>query len=102
MKKSLLLLISVLYIQLSVTSQPYPESRYITSQVQIDSFQIKYPNCTEIEGEVIIAGEYSTNLNGLIVLTSIRGYLVFGDYGEDNNALTNLLIQILKHKSVQT
>jgi len=55
-----------------------PEGITFTTQAQIDSFAIIYPNCTEIEGDVLIGGWNGsdiTNLNGLIVLTSIGGNL---------------------------
>ncbi|NQT78367.1 MAG: T9SS type A sorting domain-containing protein [Bacteroidetes bacterium] len=61
---------------------------YITFylQSQVDSFQINYPGCTEIEGDVIITGNDITNLIGLVVLTSIGGDLRI----EDASSLTKL------------
>jgi len=50
---------------------------YLFSQTQIDSFQVNYPGCTNLEGNVKIRS-YSndiTNLNGLNVVTSIGGDL---------------------------
>jgi hypothetical protein len=62
-----------------------------TTQEQIDNFQINYPGCTEIEGDVYIgdwmSGSSITNLNGLSVLTSVGGGLYIGN----NPSLTNLL-----------
>ena len=52
-----------------------PEGITFETQAQIDSFQTNYPNCTEIEGSVNILGDSITNLNGLNVLTSIKGDL---------------------------
>lgn len=73
--------ISVLY------SQPcLPDGITFTSQSQIDSFPILYPNCTEIEGDVLIFGDDISNLYGLNVLTSIGGYLSI----YSNDILTNL------------
>ncbi len=63
-----------------------PEGITFTTQSQIDSFQVNYPGCTEIEGDVTINGYDITNLNGFNVLTSIGGYLEI-NY---NNALTSL------------
>jgi hypothetical protein len=57
-----------------------PDGIEFTSQAQIDSFPINYPNCTEIEGTVLIAGSDITNLNGLNALTSIWGNLLIGRY----------------------
>lgn len=53
--------------------------------------QINYPNCTEIEGTVKIAGNDITNLNGLSVLTTIGGSLSIGlEWGSGNPSLTSL------------
>jgi len=83
-----------------------------STQEQIDSFQINYPGCTKIVGDVAIEGLGSniTNLNGLSVLTSLGGELnisftalsslsgldsvtsIAGRiYIYDNDALTNLV-----------
>jgi hypothetical protein len=54
-----------------------PEGITFTTQEQIDSFQVNYPGCTEIEGSVTI-NSYNpdiTNLNGMSVITSIGGTL---------------------------
>jgi len=61
---------------------------YITFylQSQVDSFQINYPGCTEIEGDVYIGGDDITNLDGLLVLTSIGGDLRI----ENTSSLTSL------------
>ncbi|MBN2172951.1 MAG: T9SS type A sorting domain-containing protein [Bacteroidales bacterium] len=49
-----------------------PEGIIFSTQAEIDSFQINYPGCTEIEGGILICGGSDiTNLNGLHVLTSI-------------------------------
>ncbi|MBP6979165.1 MAG: T9SS type A sorting domain-containing protein [Bacteroidales bacterium] len=63
-----------------------PEGITFIMQAQIDSFQIKYPECTEILGGVTIWGSDITNLNGLSVLTSIgEQFLIY-----NNAALTSL------------
>ncbi len=57
-------------------SQPcLPSGITFTTQEQIDNFQSIYPNCTEIEGDMIIEGNDITNLEGLSVLTAIGGFL---------------------------
>ena len=56
-------------------------------QSQVDSFQINYPGCTEIEGDVYISGNDITNLIGLAVLTSIGGDLRI----ENASSLTKLI-----------
>ncbi len=63
-----------------------PEGIIFTTQSQIDSFQINYPNCTEIEGDMTIQGNNITNLNGLSVLTSIGGSVII----EFNDSLISL------------
>jgi len=79
--KKLLLVTLISLISLTVLSQScLPEGITFTTQSQIDSFQILYPNCTEIEGNVTIRGEDIVNLNGLNLLTSIEGNLKIGHY----------------------
>ncbi len=76
MKKLTLFIVSAFIIQASVYSQPcLPDGIIFTTQAQIDNFQINYPGCTEIEGDVEINGNNITNLNGLSILTSIGGNL---------------------------
>jgi len=78
--KNIVTIISILLLfQTGIYSQPcLPQGITFTSQTQIDNFQINYPNCTEIEGNVVIGGWSTsgiTNLNGLEVITSIGGGL---------------------------
>lgn len=76
MKNQTLLLLLVLLFQTNLFSQScLPEGITFNSQTEIDSFQINYPNCTEIEGNVDIFGDNLHNLYGLDILTSIAGYL---------------------------
>jgi hypothetical protein len=84
MKKIYTLFVALFFV-IIVSAQPCPDSLYLTSQAQIDSFQILYPNCTEIEGDVVIVGDDITNLSGLIKLTSIGGDLYIGRYGYGGN-----------------
>jgi len=63
-----------------------PEGITFTTQAEIDNFQINYPGCTEIEGDVHLEGSWPNgndiiNLNGLSNLTSIGGDLTI--YGCD-------------------
>jgi len=87
MKKLSLVTVFLIVLCISASSQLCPDSLYITSQAQIDSFQINYPGCTEIDGNVEIYGNDITNLNGLNVLTAIGGHL----YISDLPVLTNLM-----------
>ena len=55
-----------------------PDGIAFTTQSQIDSFQIIYPGCTRILGDVIIEESSSgniINMNGLSQVTSIGGFL---------------------------
>jgi len=74
--KKLITLLSIIIVPLFVISQPcLPDGITFVIQAEIDSFQINHPHCTEIEGDVLIIGDYITNLNGLSVLTSFGGSL---------------------------
>jgi hypothetical protein len=85
--KKLVLLLFGLSIWFTGPSQScLPEGIMFYTQTDIDSFHTNYPNCTEIDGDVTIAGNDITNLNGLNGVTSIHGELfVFG-----NPVLTSL------------
>ena len=80
MKKLTASILLAIFAFLSVSSQSpcLKEEIIFYFQEQIDSFQTNYPNCTEIEGDVIINGLDITNLNGLSALTSIGGNLEIG------------------------
>jgi hypothetical protein len=56
-----------------------PEGIIFETQEQIDNFQIYYPGCTEIEGDVFIGSENGNydimNLQGLIAVKNIDGCL---------------------------
>ena len=92
MKKFYIILIAMLMSSgaMAQTNQPcstcLPEGVTFSTQTQIDNFQTNYPNCTEIEGDVLINGSDIINLNGLSVLTSIGGNL----WIKINSSLTSL------------
>ena len=87
LKYLLLSFILMISGHVNLTAQPcLPDGITFTTQSQIDSFPINYPNCTEIKGNVLIFGDDISNLYGLNVLTSIGGYLNI----ESNDILTNL------------
>jgi len=76
MKKLTLSIVLAIIIPAALLSQScLPEGITFTTQAEIDSFQIIYPDCTEIEGDVEINGNYITNLDGLNVLTAFWGSL---------------------------
>jgi hypothetical protein len=81
MKKLIFIILVLIFNQLATSQSCLPEGIKFTSQAQIDNFQINYPGCTRIEGDVIIGSEAATNitnLNGLNVLTYIGGSLSIG------------------------
>ncbi len=110
MKKLTLLIALAFIIQATAFSQPrlsaragtdgndtvgqacLPEGITFSTQAEIDSFQINYPNCTEIEGSVHIVVSDISNLNGLNVLTAIHGSLVVSQnyYLTDMSGLNQL------------
>jgi hypothetical protein len=64
-----------------------------SSQGQIDKFQQNYPNCSIIEGDVVIDSDHITNFQGLHVLTAIEGDLIaeVNDSIVDFSGLENLI-----------
>ena len=91
MKKLILIFISYLFSVNSILSQQcLPDGITFTSQDMIDNFQQNYPNCTQIEGNVVITDPdnlHITNLSGLSVIKSIDGDLIV----KDNPWLSNFL-----------
>jgi len=76
MKKITLLIIIILSIQIhGITQSCLPNGISFFTQESIDNFSSNYPTCTEIEGDIWITGDNITNLDGLNVLTIIRGSL---------------------------
>lgn len=87
MTKRIQLIISLLFASTAMYTQPcLPEGIYFSTQAQIDSFPINYPNCTEIEGTVTISGPDITDLRFLNTITNIDGSLNI----LDNDNLTTL------------
>ena len=74
--KRLVITCMVFIFALSGMSQScLPQGILFSSQAQIDSFPIVYPDCHRIEGDVDISGTDIINVNGLSNVTSIGGYL---------------------------
>ncbi|MBZ0242884.1 MAG: hypothetical protein K8F24_06705, partial [Bacteroidales bacterium] len=63
-----------------------PEGIEFRTQAQIDEFQMNYPECTNIEGDVKISGGEITNLDGINMLNTIEGSLMI----HYNTSLTSL------------
>lgn len=87
MKKQILsVLLTVFFAAMIHAQNCLPEGITFSTQSQIDSFQVNYPGCTIIEGNVVISGDDITNLNGLSVLTAVES-----DLGIDGNPLLSNL-----------
>lgn len=72
MKNLLFLFTTLLILQLSAISQPcFQNGITFSTQEQIDNFQTNYPNCTEVEGYLLVQGDEITNLDGLNVITAV-------------------------------
>ena len=85
-KICLLLIVIAVHAQLVTFSQScLPDGITFTSQQEIDDFQINYPGCQEIDGDVLIKGIEITSLNGLSSITSFGGDLTI-----DTTFLINL------------
>ena len=79
MRRFITLIFILFIVEVNTQAQScLPEGITFTTQAQIDSFQVDYPGCTEIEGDVTIEGDDIVNLNGLNVLTHIGGDLNIG------------------------
>jgi len=87
MKKYVILLSLSLFSRAIAFTQPCLSGGItFSTQADVDNFQINYPNCTEIQGNVSISGNGITNLNGLSVVQHISGNLgIFS-----NDSLINL------------
>ncbi len=66
---------------------------FFRTQLDIDNFEINYPDCIELEGNVKIGDGDITNLNGLNLISSIGGDL---DIGNEN------LVNLMGLESLQT
>jgi hypothetical protein len=86
MRKLISIYIIILTSHFSFSQSCLPEGITFTRQSQIDSFQINYPYCSDIEGNVTISGNDIKNLNGLITLKRVTGILTI----EDNPELMSL------------
>jgi len=79
MKKLILIVIISIFISALIQAQGcLPDGIIFGYQVEIDNFQLNYPGCTEIEGDVTIWGEDVVNLDGLNVLNAFGGSLKIG------------------------
>jgi hypothetical protein len=80
--KPIILLFTSFLLWYTATAQNtcLPEGIVFRHQSDIDNFQINYPGCTKIEGDVVIYSyDDLYNLYGLSMLKSIGGYLQIGE-----------------------
>ena len=76
MKNYIILVIALLLSISAITQSCLPDGIIFSTQSQVDSFQVNYPGCIAIEGNVTINGPNSiANLDGLSELTSVGGNL---------------------------
>lgn len=90
MKRSLFIIIGLVISYPAFSQACLPEGLYLVNQNQVDSFQINYPNCTYILGEVVIGAYYDSDisdLSGLSPIYDIDGDLIIGDYFYGGNHL---------------
>jgi hypothetical protein len=77
MKIKLRIFILALLLPVISNSQPcLPGGINITTQSEIDSFQTNHPNCTIIEGNLVISGNEIANLNGLNAIVTVNGNVI--------------------------
>ena len=76
MKNLILVLVLLIAIQGAIYAQScLPDGILFETQAQLDSFQVNYPGCKEIDGDVIIYVNDVTDFNGLNQITTIGGKL---------------------------
>ena len=91
-KKRRLLMLTLVFaflFQNGAAQSCLPEGIHFSSQEEIDNFLRDYPDCTSIQGKVLIKETLSgniTNLNGLQNIKQFEGRFEI----HNNNALTNL------------
>jgi len=90
-KTAALLIIVLLWLFDSYAQPCFPDGVTFENQTDIDNFQIDYPNCSNIGGNVIIGNNYGdiTNLVGLSIIDTIQGDLVI-IYNPDLYSLNGL------------
>lgn len=79
MKKIYFILFFALLGSMGLSQSCLPEGIVFSTQSQIDNFKSNYPNCTVIEGDVLISGNNITNLQGLNEVVTIGGDLTIKD-----------------------
>lgn len=90
-KAAILIIILILWF-IDSNSQPcFPDGVIFETQSDIDNYQIDYPNCSNISGNVIIGNNFGdiNNLIGLSIIDTIQGNLEIV-YNPDLNNLNGL------------
>lgn len=69
------LILKLLFLTSQLPAQDCPWDYYPTSQGEIDSFPLLYPNCHEIMGNLVLESNDITNVDSLIQVTRVNGTL---------------------------
>lgn len=56
---------------ITTVSEPCPSGLTLSSQAEVNMFAVNFPDCTEIDGQLIIEGETITDLSPLSEITSV-------------------------------
>ena len=92
-KAAILFVLSIIIPLISVAC--LPEGITFSTQSEIDEFSSNYPDCTVIEGDVIISGGDISNLLGLSNIILIQGNLeILNNYSLNSFQGLDNLIQI--------
>ncbi len=81
MKTVFTLFLCLLFSAIVAGQECLPWVHTFSSQEEIDSFPINYPNCKTLAGNIFIQGFELKDLNGLNAIESINGYLSISDVG---------------------
>lgn len=91
--KKILYLFILLFLNSQLQGQSCPPNGLlIESQQVLDSFKIKYPNCTEIKGLLIVGGSKITSLKALSNLKKVGGLIIDATFIENFEGLEKLEI----------
>lgn len=74
----------LLLFSIVANAQCPPAGITFSNQTQVNNFQVQYPNCTIINGDVLVGGNI-TNLNGLANIITISGALEIREASSLNN-----------------
>jgi len=86
---------SIAVVQAACNPDPCPQGDVtLTTQAEVDTFIAQYPNCTEIDGNLIISGITTNNLTGLNNITTVNGFLSISGTNITNGNIFNNLTSV--------